>query len=187
MIDPQPTGMTERRADRFDQRSVTSRPQLVWNERRELPVRAVGIELIGRRPNRRSLGQHVLPHPSVGPAVMKTDGHVHHERNLACRLGQLLVQLPLNPLVKADAVSLFLSETVHRCRVRMTVLVRPISPVTSEVFGQRAEGCEGSQCGAASFAVMFQSRILGSPGPNPFEGRHLQPKHRIAGDQALPI
>ena len=97
-----PAGVPETGPHRLDERAVPGGAEPMRHERRQPPVLPLEREVVGRRPHRDALGQHVLPRPGVGALAVEADGEVGHQAKGPPGASQLLVEQPLEPGVKRD-------------------------------------------------------------------------------------
>jgi len=182
VIDAQPAGMPQRRANRLDQRRIAGGPQPVRNERGQRPVLAVHVELVRRRSDRGALRQHVLPLPRIGSARGNANRQIGHQGQFSSRPGQLDIQLPLEPHVEPQAIGPVLNVPLHGKRIRTLIFARPLMPITAISLGQGAEAGEASKTLAHFQAVAVEGRIFQAQPPDSFQSVHFQAKDRVAVD-----
>ncbi len=106
VVDAHPSRVAEPGPHRLDERPVPRGAEPVRHERRQTPVLPLEREVVGRRPHRDTLGQHVLPCPGVGALAVEADGEVGHQAERPPGASQLLVEQPLDPRVKRDPLPL---------------------------------------------------------------------------------
>ena len=183
-----PPGVAEPGPHRLDERPVPGGAEPVRHERREPPVLPLEREVVGRRPHRDTLGQHVLPCPGVGALAVEADGEVGHQAKGPPGASQLLVEQPLEPGVKRDPLPLLGGEARDRGRRGMPVLGRPAPPPRPVTLGERAEDRELLEASALPGAVARERGAPAAPSrPELVEGRHLQPEHGVPIDPALGV
>ena len=189
VVDPQPAGVAERGPDGLHERLVAGGPQPPGVERRQAPVLAPGVELVGRGADGHVEGEHVLPQPGVGAAGVDAHRQVVHDRHAGRRRRlQLEVDQPLQPLVEADPVGGARarrpppragrgggSSSGHACQ----------SPAV--LLDQGAEGGVGVERRALRRPPPVERRIAGEGVPHLLEGVELEPPHRVPVDEALAV
>ena len=183
-----PAGVPETGPHRLDERPVAGRAQPVRHERRQAPVLPVEREVVGRRPHRDALGQHVLPRPGVGALAVEADGEVGHQPERAPGPGQLLVEQPLEPGVERDAARVARRRSARPPATRDAGAPpasaasprRDARPARRRWRTRRGPAPPGRGSGRAR-GVIAGSRAR----PQRVERRHLEPEHGVAVDPAL--
>ena len=147
-----PPDVAEHRADRLDERLVAGGAQPVRDERRQAPVLAGGVELVGRRADRDVARQQVLPAPGVGARDVEADRQVVDDGDLLGGARELGVEQPLQPGVEARRARALAS---RKAAIAVAVGAAAAAPATA-----------ASPCRAARPA-RSRSRSRSAPGPAP--------------------
>ena len=187
VIDPERTAMVERGAHGLHERLVSNRAQLPRDERRESPILAFSVERVRGRADTYTLRDRVLPHPGVRAARIEADGQVAEQCDLCTGRGELVVEQPLDPGVKAKPVVLRRGETRDARTVGPSVLGGPRGPATAVALGQRAIQCELTQRTPAARDVGAELGIVAKCRPEKLEGRQLERIDLIAVDDSLVV
>src|SRR4249920_2555309 len=100
MIDAQAAGVAQGCPDGLNKRLVARAPKFPRYQRRQAPILAFRIVFVRWTADRDIVREHVLPGPSVGAVRINPDGKILHQRNLGGGLRELLIEEPLDPLIK---------------------------------------------------------------------------------------
>lgn len=99
----------------------------------------------------------------------------------------MAIELPLEPLVKAEFRGVFRRETASGSARRALVLGRPLSPIAAKPLGQRGVEGELHERLALAATVLLEVRIAGEICPQRGKRLPLQAKYGVAIDPPLGI
>ncbi len=186
VVDAQASGMAQRGADRLDERLVAGGAQLPGDERREAPVLAQGVELVGRRTHAHVEGEEVLPGPSVRPPGVEAHGEVldHRQRR---RRRHLPVEQPLEPGVEPHPLAPVGGEMAHRRALGTPELLGPGRPPVAVDLGDGAEGGELLERRPFLGSVGVEGGAAGEPGETAAQSVGLQLPHPAAVDATVVV
>ncbi len=188
VVEPQPARVAEGGPDGLHERPVAGRLQPPGVERRQPPVLAPGVELVGRGADGHVEGEDVLPQPGVGAAWVDPHGQVVHDVDAGGRRRrQLEVEQPLQPLVEPHPVLVLPPVGRHLGRIGVTEAIGPPSPVLAVLLDQGAEGGVGLQRVGLPLPPPVEGGVAGEHGPQLLEGLELEMPHRVPVDAPLPV
>ncbi len=153
VVDADPAGMAQHGREDVAHRAIGQLGEAIRPPRRLGPILAGLVEGVGGSAHRDARSEDVLQPPAVGAVRMDADGKIvhdaeHHPGPYGCplRAGQLLVQRPLQPLVKVHQVGVRRPERLDGRRARVGQLGRPRPPVGTV---RLRDGAPGGEVGEA--------------------------------------
>ena len=135
VVDAQRAGMVEHGVERFAERLEVARDEAGRRERREAPVLARRVVIVGRRADAGAghgqgavrPGGRAVRRDADGEVEIEADAHAGGARP-RLRLAELPVGKPLQPRVERDQLGLFLGEGADGIGAGMAVFVGPAVP-----------------------------------------------------------
>ena len=185
MVDPQSGGVPHRGANRLDQRLVGGGAELPRHKRRQLPVLSGGLKASGGAPTVQPLASMSCHTQASAPPGSKPIGKSCTSGSVRLARGELAIELPLEPLVKAEFRGMRNRETASGGVGWAAILGRPLTPIAAEPLGQGAVQGELHERLALAAAVRVEVRIAGEVGPQRGKGLPLYAKNGVAVDQPL--
>ena len=183
MVDAHPDAGTHHPAHRRDQGSVSGRAQPAWVERRDTPVLARWIEVVGRSSDPRARGDHVLPQPRVRAVGREADSKVVDQGQLTSGTGELGVERPLQPAVEVDPRTIGLEQSANGATVSPSIPRRPRAPGAGVALGEDAEAGVALEQEALACDVGVEAGIATEARPERVERAQLQWHDQVAIDE----
>ena len=131
--------VAQRGADGLRERLVADRSQPPRNERRQPPVLAGEVELVGRRADADAGREDVAPHPRVGAVRVDADREIAEQRQLIAGARRVVRRAATGSTSGTARVSSCRgAKPLDTRTIGPTMLRRPCAPTRAVLFGERA-------------------------------------------------
>ena len=185
VIEPHPAHVTHRRSNDAHDGFVPTAAQFPRFERQEAPFLTLRIELVGGSAHFHAFGEELLPNPTVGAAGIDPHRGIADQAVRSAGFPELLVQEPLQPLVKAHALGVRGAKTFDLGTTRVTKPSGPSVPVVAVGFGEHRERRERLEQRGLFRAVRVEVGRASKSAEQRAQGLHFQLENRVAIDARL--
>src|SRR5947209_12291763 len=179
--------MAKSRADRFNEGLISRRAKLMRHEGRKSPALPLRVELIRRRTDADASREVVLPSPRVCSVRVNANRKILHQGKMLSALGELYIELPLYPFIKADAAVVLTGKLLHFRISRMPVLAGPAMPARLLFLCKSTKDSKTMKIFTALTAEHVKCGIACEMKPECLKDAHLKHEHFVTINKAIGI